>query len=94
MKRLRPFLLFIMLLVITGCATILPHMEPPEINVIDITPLPAEGLLEQRLQVSIRIINPNNVALDMTGMNFHLDLNEAPFARGVSQQADQYPPTW
>ncbi|TLS73539.1 LEA type 2 family protein [Mariprofundus erugo] len=92
MKQLRRLLLCIMLLpLFSACATMLPHMEAPEINVIDITPLPAEGLLEQRIQVDLRIINPNNIDLAMTGMSFQLDLNEARLARGVSHQAIQIP---
>ena len=74
-----------------GCATLYSSMEAPEINVINIVPLEAEGLFEQRAQVSLRIINPNDVALYITGISFKLDINDASFTRGVSSKSITVP---
>lgn len=62
-------------------------MESPEIGVIDIRPLEAEGLFEQRARVDLRIINPNDFELRITGITFRLDVNDSRFARGVSNES-------
>ncbi len=92
MKRLlRLCLLGLLLPAMFGCATMFSNMESPDIEVINIQPLESEGVFEQRAQVDLRIINPNDVALHATGLSFHLDVNGAPFIRGVSNQAINIP---
>ena len=56
--------------------------EPPEVYVTGISPT-GGGLLEQKIRVGLRIENPNNFELQMTGIEFDLDLNGRPFARGM-----------
>lgn len=87
MKRLLHLCLLAMVLAMFGCVTMFSGMEAPEIEVINILPLESEGMFEQRAQVDLRIINPNNVDLHITGVSFHLDVNGSPFIRGVSNKA-------
>ena len=88
MKRLfRTCLIIVLLPAIAGCATSFTSMEEPEIHVINIVPLEADGLFEQRARVNLRIINPNDVDLSITGFSFHMDINDAPFTRGVSNES-------
>ncbi|MDQ6971284.1 MAG: LEA type 2 family protein [Mariprofundaceae bacterium] len=35
----------------------------------------------------MRIINPNDVDLSITGFSFHLDINDTRFTRGVSNES-------
>ena len=62
-------------------------MESPEVSVINIEPLEAEGMFEQRAKVYIRIINPNDFDLNVTGYSFKLDINDSPFTRGVNNES-------
>jgi len=62
-------------------------MEAPEISIINIVPLQSESLFEHRARLYLRIINPNDVELSITGFSFHLDINDTRFTRGVSNQA-------
>jgi len=92
MKRLLPICLLAALLpAMVACATLFTSMEAPEINVINIVPLEAEGLFEQRAKVDLRIINPNDVDLHITGISFKLDINDVRFTRGVSSESIMVP---
>ncbi|MEM7170790.1 MAG: LEA type 2 family protein [Pseudomonadota bacterium] len=59
--------------------------ETPDFRIINVQLLPG-GLFEQRLLLSLRIINPNDFALDIDGANMNLQLNGQAFGRGVSDQ--------
>ena len=92
MKRLlRTCLLAAGLIAMPGCATFLTNVEPPEIGVINVLPLEAEGAFEQRAQVQLRIINPNDFDLQITGISFQLDFNDRRFTRGVSNESLNVP---
>lgn len=90
-QLLRGYLVVVALLSISGCVTAFSAMEAPEVNVINIVPLPAEGVFEQRAQVDLRIINPNDFALHISGLSFKLDINDSRFARGVSNRSVTVP---
>ena len=85
MRRLtrRSSLLAVFLL--AGCATWLMKGEPPEVLVTNVTPLEASAF-EQRLQVELRIRNPNDFDLAVTGIDFKLDLNGNRLARGLGNK--------
>ena len=72
-----------------GCAGV-DDTLPPEIKLINLRPVEATGF-EQRFQVDLRIINPNDFALDLDGLTFELDVNERRFASGVSDRAFTVP---
>ena len=73
-------------LILTGCTTLMFQAEPPEVLVSDVKPL-GSTLFEQRLQVDLRVRNPNNFDLDVTGLDFTLSLNEQRLARGLASQS-------
>ena len=77
------------LLVVAGCAS-LPNTDPLNVDVAGIEPLPGEGL-ELRLAVSVRIQNPNDVAVEYTGTALSLELNGRDLASGVSDAAGTVP---
>lgn len=73
-------------LLLSGCATLLLQAEPPEVLVSDVKPL-GSTLFEQRLQVDLRVRNPNTFDLDVTGLDFTLSLNDERLARGLANQS-------
>jgi len=92
MKMTRfPLLIVFPLLLLGGCASLMSSVEPPEINVINIEPLPADGLFEQRVKLDLRVLNPNDSELGISGFSFKLDVNDTRFARGVSNEALRVP---
>jgi LEA14-like dessication related protein len=68
-----------------GCASWLMKGEAPEVLVTNVTPLEASAF-EQRLQVDLRIRNPNDFDLAVTGIDFRLDLNGNRLARGLGNK--------
>ncbi|MEO8047854.1 MAG: LEA type 2 family protein [Nitrospirota bacterium] len=65
--------------------------EPPEVLVTNVTPLEGTAF-EQRLQVDLRIRNPNDFNLLATGIDFTLNnLNGKRLARGLGNTAITIP---
>lgn len=79
------------LLVVAGCAN-LAALQAPEVQVTSLQLLePTPGSLEQRFAVGLRLVNPNNRALAVDGLDFELDLNDRRLARGVTNRAFELP---
>ena len=86
MSRLRFAVVFFGLVSFLGCAgTLHSGVEPPEVYLSDIAPVEI-GLFEQRLRVELRILNPNDFAREVTGLDFQLDVNGIQLARGLSNE--------
>ena len=80
-----------MLSMAAGCASI-AQLEPPDVQVTSLQLLEATpGSLEQRFAVGLRLINPNNRAISLQGLDFELDVNGQRLARGVSDKAFELP---
>jgi LEA14-like dessication related protein len=77
-------LLFITFLV-SSCASLVPTFEEPDLQLTNLRMLPAQGL-EQRFRLSFRVVNPNNMAFPVDGMNFKLSLRGLKVATGVSDK--------
>lgn len=75
----------LVLLLLTGCASWFIKGEPPDVLVANITPLDATAF-EQRLQVDLRIRNPNDFDLVITGIDFTLNVNGRRLARGLGNK--------
>jgi LEA14-like dessication related protein len=60
-------------------------MEPLSVTLSDIQP-GQMGLLEQEYLIKIRVQNPNNVEIPVTGLSYRIELNGKSFAKGVSKQ--------
>ncbi len=73
------------ILLLAGCASWFLKGESPEVLVTNITPLDATAF-EQRLQVDLRIRNPNDFDLNITGIDFTLNLNGKRLARGLGNK--------
>lgn len=89
----RALLAFFLLLTgfAAGCAgTPIKPLEEPTVTLVNVTPAEMT-LFEQRYDVTLRIQNPNNVALPVTGLKFDLALNGKNFARGVRNEKVQIP---
>ena len=70
---------------LSSCASLLFQAQPPDVHVANIKPM-GGTLFEQRLQVDLRIRNPNDVDLEVTGLDFTLQLNGQQIARGLANK--------
>jgi LEA14-like dessication related protein len=74
----------LLLMALSACA-LLPNRDPLNINVVGIEPLPGQGL-EVRMAVKLRLQNPNETAIEYSGVALDLDVNGKLLASGVSDQ--------
>ena len=72
----------LLMLALSAC-TLLPNRDPLTISVVGIAPLPGQGL-ELRMAVKLRLQNPNETAIDYSGVALDLDVNGRLLASGVS----------
>ncbi|MFG3691778.1 LEA type 2 family protein [Stutzerimonas stutzeri] len=91
MRRIPSYfaLLSVLLLVLSGCAAF-SQRDPLNVQVAGIQPLPGEGL-ELRMNVKLRIQNPNDTALDYDGVALDLEVNGRRLASGVSDARGSVP---
>ena len=73
----------------TGCAT-LPDEDPLEVTVAGVESLEGEGM-ELRMNVKLRVQNPNDAPLDYDGASVKLEVQGRTFATGVSDAAGTAP---
>ncbi|MEE4686096.1 LEA type 2 family protein [Pseudomonas alliivorans] len=74
----------LLILALSAC-TLLPNRDPLTISVAGIDPLPGQGL-ELRMAVKLRVQNPNETAINYSGVALDLDVNGRLLASGVSNQ--------
>ncbi|WP_158768593.1 LEA type 2 family protein [Paraglaciecola sp. L1A13] len=77
--------LFFITLLLSSCATLAPDFEKPDLQLTNLQLLPSQGL-EQRFRLKFRVVNPNNTAFPVDGMNFKLNLRGLQVATGVSDK--------
>jgi len=76
------FLLSLSIL-IAGCASLPGQIEPPSLSIANINLLDVT-LLEQKYRIQLRIQNPNSFDLPIDGLAYELEVNDKPFAKGLS----------
>ena len=89
----RIFLTAFMLLAlsINGCAGFGTRLESPRISLSNMAMQETTGF-ETVLQVQLRVLNPNDIDLNIQGVDCTLEINDKPFARGISNATVQVPP--
>lgn len=90
MQLTKLLLFMVTLAALSGCASWLAKGERPDVLVTNITPLDSTPF-EQRLKIDLRVRNPNDYELQVTGMDIRLDLNGKRLARGLGNQAFTVP---
>ena len=85
----RAWIILFVLLAPLGCATP-ENAQPPSINLTNLQ-LGTPGLLSQELKLDIKIGNPNDFDIPLTGLSFNLEVNGQPFAEGLSNESVTVP---
>ena len=68
-----------------GCAA-LPKFEAPKLSVVS-TEDAGRRLLSQRLQVRMRVLNPNARELPIKGITYRIEVNDAELGNGSHRRA-------
>ena len=89
-SRLAIFLLTLATLLTWSCATMGPSLEAPRVSLVNIAQQPSNGM-ETTFQLELRLINPNDVAINLKGVDCRLEINDSTIASGVSNEAAELP---
>ena len=73
----------ILCVALTGCVGLPSDLRTPEVSFVGMRALEA-GLFEQRLEVRMRVRNPNIIELPVKGLDVDVELADEPFAHGMS----------
>ena len=77
-------------LAISGCAGVGTRLDPPRVSLANIQVKEVTGL-ETAFEIQMRVMNANDVALEVKGIKAELDVNGQPFASGVSNTPVEIP---
>lgn len=92
-QQCKPFeILFFLcaLLLLPGCAKMYGLKEDPKISVADIR-IQEIKAMEGIFLIKLRVLNPNEVPLDLHGINCDLEINQRHFANGIGDSNQSVP---
>ena len=78
------------LALLAACAGVGKQLEPPRISLAHIQVQEFTGF-EAVFQIKLRVFNTNDVDLNVNGIEAALEINDKPFANGVSKPAVKIP---
>jgi LEA14-like dessication related protein len=87
MQRLFVFLLALGL---AACSSLPLNAVEPRVSVADVD-IKSLGLFEQHFDVGLRVSNPNDFNLKIEALDFELEVNGRPFAKGLARSTTLIP---
>jgi LEA14-like dessication related protein len=75
---------------VAGCASLSEATTPPNLSLVSIEPVEVTPL-EQKYHLKVRLQNPNDHPLEISGMSYVLEVNGQPLLNGVSDAAVTVP---
>ncbi len=84
--------LILVAVTLSGCAGsgLVPDIIPPRVSLANLELLEG-GALEQRFRITLRVRNPNQIPLPITGFSFDMNVNGQRFADGVNNTSTLIP---
>jgi len=79
----------VIVMLAAGCAGL--RLQSPPVTLVSMNVIEA-SLFEQRFAFKLRVQNPNDIDIPLTGVSFEIKLNDQPFAKGVSNKPVSLPP--
>ena len=82
-----------MLVVVSACAGFNPGGDPfetPTVEVVGIKPLQSSGM-EARFGITLRVVNPNAIALDIEGVYYELEVEGSKLLSGAESEPTSIP---
>jgi LEA14-like dessication related protein len=76
-------LLLTWLLMLSGCASITPDLDPPKVTLESFRALPTQGSAP-RFEIKLRVANPNKQTLDIAGISYSVELLDKELISGVT----------
>jgi LEA14-like dessication related protein len=79
------FLISIILMLISSCATLKSGFETPVVSISNFEALPSQGLIPQ-FKIGLHIINPNRTSLNLKGVVYTISLEGHKLMTGVANE--------
>lgn len=77
------YLLIVLLLISSGCATLYPSFEDPVVTVSSFRMLPSDSI-GPKFEIGLHIVNPNSVPLKLKGVAYTANIEGSQVLTGVS----------
>ena len=77
---------------LVACSSLPLNAVAPKVSVAEVD-IRSLGLFEQRFDVGLRVSNPNDFDLKIEALDFELEMNGRPFAKGLSRVTVLVPAT-
>lgn len=90
MNTVTRLLAVVTLFAVGACSSLPPDARPPRVSVAEVD-LKSLGMFEQRFDVGLRLRNPNDFDLKIEAIDFELEVNERPFATGLTRTSALVP---
>lgn len=78
--------LWVSILLISGCAAINPSLKHPDVKLVGLRLLPAQGILQRDIAVDLNILNPNAQDLSVRGINYTIGVESINLLSGATNQ--------
>ncbi|HNC70160.1 MAG TPA: LEA type 2 family protein [Pseudomonadales bacterium] len=82
--------MLLLAVMLAACAGLTGPVENPRVTVTSLRLLPADGV-EQRIEVGLRLLNPNSFDLHAKGLVISLGLNGVPLLKGATSELPLVP---
>jgi len=76
-------------LTLAACAW--QRIDPPRVTVVGAEPASSAGGFETRMQLKVRVQNPNDTAIEYNGISVEIDVLGKSLATGISNQTGTVP---
>ena len=81
--KLRCFSVLFLLLLLTGCAAVKPHYDPPVVGISSFRLLPSQSV-SPRFEIGLRLLNPNPEPLQLAGLAYTVAFEDHKILMGVA----------
>ena len=76
-------LIMLSLVLLAGCASLAPELDPPKVSLISFKNLPGDSA-SPKFEIKLRVINPNKQTLDIAGISYSVELLDKELITGVA----------
>jgi LEA14-like dessication related protein len=84
MPEVRTLVLFLIIAwLLGGCATLVEEIDPPSVSLQSLRPVAGSGMAPD-FEITLRVVNPNNVPLDIVGIGYQVEVQGMELVSGVS----------
>jgi LEA14-like dessication related protein len=78
-------LLFALCALSSGCTSLMPHLQPPQLKVVGLNVVGGD-FRHQQLRLRIQVSNPNDREIAVRAIDYKVALAGSPFAEGSSAE--------